>query len=104
MTISLAPNTHIGGAESTARAEQLVREADAQRSVGHAGEAVELYLSAHAALPPPSGASAAFKAADLCLRVLNDPRRAPRVLHQTALDAVDYPDSAGSTRMRSLRR
>jgi ferric-dicitrate binding protein FerR (iron transport regulator) len=117
-------------------AERLAREADALRSLGRAREAVDLYLQAHAALPPPAGASAAFKAADLCLRVLSDPSRTLRVLDQTALDAPgsllreralllridaaqrlgrpvrelaeryldEYPDSAGSERMRSLSR
>lgn len=118
------------------RAEQLVREGDAQRSLGRAREAVDFYLQAHAGLPPPAAASAAFKAADLCLRVLSDPSRTLRVLDQTALDAPgsplreralllridaaqrlgqpvrdlaqryleEYPDSAGSDRMRSLSR
>jgi len=118
------------------RAEHWVREGDALRSLGRAREAVDLYLQAHSALSPASAASAAFKAADLCLRVLSDPSRTLRVLDQTALDAPgsplreralllridaagrlgrpvqdlaeryleEYPDSAGSERMRSLSR
>lgn len=78
-------------AAAATHGELMMREADALRALGDAREAADLYLRAHAALPSATGANAAFKAADLYLRVLGDASRALHVLDRAALDAPGAP-------------
>jgi len=107
------------------RGEWLLLEADALRSLGRAREAVATYLRAEPLLLPGARAGAAFKAADLSLRVLDDRARLDsrfsplrerammlrieaaqrmdlpvRALAERYLEA--YPDSAGAAQLRVL--
>lgn len=73
------------------RGEWLMLQGDALRSLGRAREAVDAYAQAEAALEPLPSAQAAFKAADLCLRVLSDPAATLRVVDRARLDADGAP-------------
>jgi len=73
------------------RGEWLLLKGDALRSLGRAREAVDAYIRAAAILAPAPAAHAAFKAADLSLRVLDDPAATLRILDKTSLDAFGAP-------------
>lgn len=76
---------------ASTRGEWLVLEGDALRTIGQVREAVDAYARAAAILTPRAAARAAFKAADLSLRVLDDPATALRVIDQSSLDAYGAP-------------
>jgi hypothetical protein len=73
------------------RGEWLVLEGDALRSLGRARDAIDAYERASTTLTGEPAARAAFKAADLCFRVLGDPAAALRVLDRSGLDAYGAP-------------
>jgi len=73
------------------RGEWLLLQGDALRSLSQPRQAIASYLEAEASLEAGSAARAAFKAADLYVRVLGDPTAALAVLNRTRLDAPGSP-------------
>jgi len=85
---------------ATPRGAWFLLEADALRGLGRPREAADAYGAAVPALAGEERAQAGFKAADLWLRELHDPRAALGALQ---LAAVDAPASALRERGMLLR-
>jgi hypothetical protein len=73
------------------RGEWLMVQGDALRALDEPQQAVEAYQAAQAVLRGAARARAAFKAADLLLRVVDDPSAALVVLDRARLDAPRAP-------------
>jgi hypothetical protein len=91
---------------ATERGEWLLLQGDALRSLNQPRQAIASYLDAEASLDTGSASRAAFKAADLHLRVLGDPSAALAVLNRTRLDAPGSPlrERALSLRIEAAQR
>jgi hypothetical protein len=91
---------------ATERGEWLLLQGDALRSLNQPRQAIASYLDAEASLDAGSAPRAAFKAADLHLRVLGDPSAALAVLNRTRLDAFGSPlrERALSLRIEAAQR
>jgi hypothetical protein len=85
---------------SAPRGDWLLLQADALRSLGRARDAALAYREAAFVLPGEGRARAGFKAADILLRELDDPRAALAAL---AAAGVDGPSSALRERGLLLR-